>query len=47
MKNNFEELRLLDAALADESWESCHARLRSEGCPLTKMTKVMPCRMSK
>ena len=31
MKNTFEHVKLLDAALVDESWESCSARLRNEG----------------
>jgi len=41
MKRNFDDLKLLDAALSDESWEGCSARLRSEGLATLRATKRM------
>jgi hypothetical protein len=31
MKKSFDELKLVDAALADEGWESCHDEIASAG----------------
>src|SRR5882672_3220475 len=39
MKSNSDELRLLDAALADETWHSCHELLRSEGLATLRAAK--------
>src|SRR5437870_3422680 len=39
MKSNSDELKLLDAALADETWHSCHERLRSEGLTTLRAAK--------
>src|SRR5947208_1353952 len=39
MKTNSDQLRLLNAALADETWHSCHERLRSDGLATLQAAK--------
>src|SRR4051794_8845160 len=39
MKNNSDELKLVNAALRDESWESCQARLRTQGLASLRASK--------
>ena len=39
MKKSFDNAKLLDAALADESWESCNRRLRSQGLAALQAAK--------
>src|SRR5436305_7447197 len=46
MKKSFDDLKLLNAALADENWESCNARLRNEGLATLRSAKRMRQRLA-
>ena len=46
MKTNSDELKLIRAALADQNWESCQARLRNHGLTTLRAAKRSRARLN-